>query len=342
MTSFLTKFFNFLLTNKNAKRNSFLFGLFIFIFESILLVSCAYIDDTFYLPNGGRGLFQLYSIWGILFGELFLFYILALLVSEISFLDRKTPVIKGGIYTRYLRKSKKQILDFLSIKKGRVIFFYLFFAGVFFWINNAYQTMHPEKFYGNDLYDSIYHSFGYFAIRLIFLLSWTIFVPYFAYSNLIISFSLWTIFKKLKKNRALYFNIYHPDLCGGFSYLGNINVYFILGILIIYAQLGITLATHHRLNPGLFLGFVLATALFLVATFMITIPINYYLKKEEERLKISMYKNIMKKNRLLSVIARYVTIEKVRFSPYPLPQKIFVYLARLTPVAIGIAKFVIR
>lgn len=335
----LNRVIDSLLIGKNAKRNSFLFGLAVFVVESSLLLIGAYIDDSFYMQNGGRGLFQLYSIWGILFGDIFLLYILSLLIAEINILDRKTPIIQSIKYRRYLRNCKKQLIDFLSIRKGQKLFFYIVGVGLLFWVNNAYQTLYPEKYYGNDLYDSIYHPTGYVAIRIVFLSSWTIFVPYLAYSALIISVSLWKIFKRLKSNNALNFNIYHPDLCGGFSYLGNINVYFILGIFIVYMQLSITLATHHKLNPGLFLGFVVATILFVMATFFITIPINLYLREEKTRVKMSNYKKIMQKNRVLDVLAQYLTIEKVSFSPYPLPQKVFILVARAAPIVVGVARF---
>lgn len=328
-----------LFLSSKAVRNSIIVGVIIFVVESVLLITAGILDSSLFLDGEKLGVLEHPGPWGIVFGDMCILTVLTLLARSISRLPQRCPVVQSSRVDRYLKIVRRQIFQALFLNhRSRYLLLYMAGCGLLFWLNNAYQTLHPVKYYGNDLFDSINFFYGYLSVRFILGTSWIILIPYTAYCSLVIGYGLWKTLRTLEKHDILHFDIYHPDKCGGFSYFGNINILYVLGILIIYSELSIILLTHEKLNPGLLSGFILTTICFLGSTYVVLWPLNSYLSSKKKALTESTYQDVRTKNKLRDIFEYGFILNRVSFNPYPTPQRSFLAIIRLVPIGVSFSK----
>ncbi len=332
-TSRIDVVFNTFFLSEKSVRNAGLLGGGICLFEVLLLLGAGYSDNSYYLDGPALGVMEHAGIWGIVIGDMFVFLVLSLLVKQIRKFTIRFPTTKSHLALRYVRTCRHAIYGSLKLRhRDRSIFIYATVSAIFFWANNAYQTRFPIQFYGNDLFDSIHFIHGYIATRIILGTSWILFIPYMAFASICIAASIYRMVNTCIRKRLLKFRFGHPDGCGGFSYLGNINLYFVIGILLIFLELTIVLFTHKKLNPGLASGFVMALILFLAASYFMLMPVYKFLAAEKRRKELKNYKSVRLAQLDCSILGSLYLFNQASFIPYKVPQRIVINIARLLPV----------
>jgi hypothetical protein len=335
-----SKIIAWLLVGKNAIRNSIIVGCMTFLAEVTILLLAGGIDGIYWINGDSVGLFEHAGIWAILFGDLFIAFLMALLVKSAKRISSKTPTTHDELTYRYLRYARYSIFkSFDYDSKYLYLLIWIIAIGALFWVNNAYQTIYPERYYGNDVFDSINHEVSYIGVRIILATSWVFFYPIAVFVSLIIGFSLNRVLLRLRTRKKLEYNTLHPDNCGGFSYLGNLNVIFIGGVFIVYFELVMVLMTHDRLNPGLLSGFIFASILFFSSTFIMLYPIYSYLREVRSKLISSNYRRLNKSKSSYELMHYGLLVNSLSFSPYNQLQQSIVTVARAVPIAIAIFKY---
>ncbi len=335
-----SKIIAWLLVEKNAIRNSIIVGCVTFLAEATILLVAGMIDGSYWIKGDSVGLFEHAGIWAIIFGDLFITFLIALLVKSSKRISSKTPTTHDKLTYRYLRYARYSIFkSFDCTSKHLYLLIWIIAIATLFWMNNAYQTIYPERYYGNDVFDSINHEMSYIGVRIILATSWIFFYPIAVFVSLVIGFSLNRVLLRLRAKKKLEYNTLHPDNCGGFSYLGNLNVIFIGGVFIVYFELVMVLMTHDRLNPGLISGFIFASVLFFSSTFVMLYPIYGYLREIRTKLISSNYKRLNKTKSSYELIHYGLLVNKLSFSPYNQLQQSIVAVARTAPIAVAILKY---
>jgi len=310
--------------------------------EAVGYLSAATVDQNFFLDGTGLGLFEHPGVWLVLLGDLVILGLLAKLLRQFEKLPTRIPTQRKKNVRRYtrlcIRKVKTEILLRGSKKSQLAI---LSFLGFILFLNNAMQTTDPFKYYGNDLFDSIYHPWSYVAVRVAIFSSWVIVYPFCIFGSLVVGLSIRTMLEQLSRRGYIGFSIYHPDKCGGFAHLGNINLIFLTAIFVIYIQQLLIWLTHGQLNPGLFIGLISSGLAFLFLSFFLLLPLLVFLKSKRTSTLNFLYKNIMSHGRLRDMHHHSAIHSQVNFSPYPIPQKILLMAFRLIPAGIGAAKILL-
>lgn len=332
MRSLLSRTIDTSFFGRHAIRTSLLIGAVLFVLEVAFLFLAAWADDNFSLEGKGIGLLEHPGIWAILIGDLFVLLLIAYLVKSFLLLDKKLPVTGNKKAARYIKYCKYKTLRAIRIQANSSTLYYAMGVGALFWLNNAIQTWAPYKYYGNDVFDSILHINSYIVFRLILGTSWIVLYPICAYISVLVGVTLFKLLKRLKAHYWLDFDIYHPDKCGGFSYLGNINIAFITTIFVIYFELTVVLLTHDKLNPGLASGFVIISIAFVVVTYAILYPALKYLKEKKSVLLMRFYKNLKKQPSCHQMLDYQWVNNSLSFSPYSHYQTALLNLARLSPI----------
>lgn len=326
-------------SRKNLIRNATLYGLFLFLLQGTLLLGAAWLDDNFYINGNGLGLFEHRGIIVILLGDLFILIAVALLLNTSLKMTRKVPIKKFKKSNTYLKRSEKVLIRNLSFKTPfKYITYFTFIVAFIFWLNNAYQTTLPEEFYGNDVYDSSKYIYSYIVTRFILGTSWLFLYPIAIHYSLGSCFILFKFFKNLNKNKRLDFNVFHPDRCGGFSFFGELNFYFVVIILILYVELSMVLFTHGQWNIGIVAGFVFTSVILIVGSIFFIYPIIQYLNRKKSYLIGSYYRKLKQADTAKNILLYHLVKDKITYSPYHNYQKVTISLARLGPVVTLIAK----
>ena len=335
----VTRAIEHLLLSSKSVRYSIILGVSIASVESLLLILSGYLDGSFYLPGKQLGVLEHTGAWGIIFGDMLVFSAITLVIQQIQKLSVRFPTDNSPLAKRYIRFARYCLLKSITLQRSdaKLLLFLMVFASLF-WANNAYQTLHPVKYYGNDLFDSINFMSGYISTRFILGTSWIIFMPYMAFVSICTAGSIFKLVTKTTDRKMIEYRQGHPDGCGGFSFLGNINIYFVLGILIIYMELTIVLFTHDKLNPGLASGFILATILVLGASYYMLFPVFRFLNTEKRKREILNYKGARSNSWNDELIGQLLVFKNSSFSPYKPLQKAIITTARLLPIAASVTK----
>lgn len=326
-------------TSRNLVKNSIIVSISLFLVEVFLLLSSAWLDGNYFLEGDDLGLFEHKGIFVILLGDLFILIVTSLMVSTTLKVERKFPLQKRAKSRRYLRRCKNVVILILEFGTPfRKVAIYTFFVALAFWLNNAYQTTLPEKYYGNDVFDSSRHLFSYISVRFVLASSWLFLYPLSLYASLACCLALYKMFKNRASKNDMIFDVHHFDRCGGYSFFGEINFYFVLIILILYIELTIVLFTHGQLNIGIVAGFLFTSTLLIGGSVFFIYPVLQYLRQKKTYL-IGMHYRKLKKAGYCKNLLEYKWItESLTFSPYFGYQKAVISIARFSPVVTAVVK----
>lgn len=322
-----------------TRRQALVLGLVIFFANTGLLFSAAIYEGTLYMAGENQGLLELPGVLGILVGDLLTMSIVQWMVSHAKKMTKHFPTDRSELARRYLRIAKRNMLSYIYFEnRGVRVYFLSCLFAILFWANNAKQTLDPYRFYGCDVFGSINNPLGYFAAKFVFFNSWVILLPYMAYICVIILYTFFKIISTTRKHKVLSFNIFHKDGCGGFSYLGDANIIFLVGMIVIYGELILVLFQHKHFNPGLISGFVIATAMLLTGTSVMLYPLRGFLR-EKKAIFLIIYSSRLSRNFDNETFSRLTHIKNhVSFSPYSEKEKLFIAAVRLSPLVVSSAK----
>lgn len=322
-----------------TRRQALVLGLIIFLVNTGLLFFAAIYEDTLYMEGENQGLLELPGVIGILVGDLLTMSIVQWMVNHAEKMTKYFPTDKSRLSRRYLKIAKTKMLSYIRFEnRGARIYLLMCLFATLFWANNARQTLDPYRFYGCDVFGSMSNPIGYFLEKIVFFISWVVLLPYMAYVSLVITFTFFKLISTTRKHNMLKFNIFHKDGCGGFSYLGDANIIFLVGMLVVYGELILVLFQHKHFNPGLISGFVIATAMLLTGTSVMLYPLRGFLRGKKI-LFLTVYSERLRRDFNQETFSRFTHVKsRVSFSPYSGKERLFISLVRLSPLVFSSLK----
>ena len=190
----------------------------------LLAAVAGYADHTTRLLPGGRGVFEHYGFHVLFLSAPVLIYLAWRVVQNLAKtiaepLPGSSPAAAAG-----LPALRHALLDFVLCRSSREKGFLLLLrmVGLFAFLANADNTRRPELVYGQDVFDSSRHTFGYLAGRVFLGYYWIYLLPLIAY----IAFATMAVIIRL----AAYVDelpdydvsCFASDGCGGFKELGRL------------------------------------------------------------------------------------------------------------------------
>lgn len=338
----VSRILQWIFVSTSMKRPFILSGL-IFIANAIAIIIAGILDGSLFLPGDDRGVLEHPGAWAIVVGDLLLIPSIYSLVTAVTKIQKKFPIKSSILARKYLACSKNRLIQALLLKRKESRIYLLITAfALLFWTNNAIQTTDPLHYYRHNLFDSVDYIHGYVVMRIVLFISWVVVMPYAVHVSLCVCVSIFNMFRSLERRKMVYFEPFHPDDCGGFSFLGSINVLLIASVLVVYLELIVVLFTHQHINPGLLSGFVLATVAFLFFSFFMLVPVHRFLLGERKRIGLRWYREQRQRNGATSLLQLLYIKSQVSFSPYTAQQKVAVFVARGVPVVISISKYLFQ
>lgn len=339
MERYVYAFVRTLFAAARTRRQALVLGLLIFVINTGLLLFASIYEGTLYMEGENQGLLELPGVLGILVGDLLTMSIVQWMVDHAENIAKHFPADRSLLSRRYLRIAKRAMLSYIYFEnRGARIYLLACLFAALFWVNNARQTLDPYRFYGCDVFGSMSNPIGYASAKLVFFVSWVVLLPYMAYVSLVILFTFYRVISTTRKHGRLVFNIFHRDGCGGFSYLGDANIIFLIGMLVIYGELMLVLFQHKHFNPGLISGFVIATAMLLTGTSVMLYPLRGFLRRKKMWFSV-IYNSRLSRSFDQETFSRLTHIRnQVSFSPYSGKEKIFIVFVRVVPIFASSAK----
>ena len=324
----------------HSLRRSLVAGAVVALLECGILLIAATIDGNFWLPGNGIGLLQHPGIPAIILADFVVLTVAAAVAKKFSRLVSKLPVFPRALNRRFLRRLLARGRAAIVLR-GRSLPLFLFCSGLglLFWIINAIQTLDPIWFYGHDVFDSYRHSASYISFRIVLGLSWILIYPYCSVVILSVAVNIYVGTKILRRRRQLSYKTFHPDHCGGFSFIGDINFLIIVSMLSLYLALITVIYTHHKLNVLQISGFFILSVSFIVLTFMISWPTIAFLLNQRRSMMLWGYKAALTSTH--QSIMQLIWLTTVSsFSPYSPYQKVIINVSRLVPIVIGAVRII--
>jgi hypothetical protein len=322
-----------LLLERTSVRRSIVLGATIAFFSISILFFASTIDENFWLPDRGVGLFQHPGIPVILLSDFFVLFFSASVARAFLMLAKRLPTNGEPSTRRYLRRIVSRGRS--SILLGRpALQLFLLSAGIglIFWTLNATQTLNPIKYYGNDVFDSYSHKASYIALRIVLGISWVLLYPYCAVAIFSVAGNIFVATRLLRRRNRLAYKTFHPDRSGGFSYVGNINFSVIMAMVTLYCALLSVIHTHHKLNILQVSGLIILSAAFIVASYLISSPTIGFLIEKRRAMLLSGYRAANNSSKFIPTLTWLVTAES--FSPYSTLQRVSINVTRIMSVAL--------
>jgi len=192
---------------------------------SLLPFVAAAADGSFLLKGSGVGLFEHYGnmSFALVLPLTFLFAYRGILSFSEFACSFESCIVRdkfekdGSLEVFLDRYLRKDILRWL---------FWLFaVVGCGYAFCNAWNTTHPTDVWGHDVYDSIYHPWGYVAQRIFFFVWWGYLLPVLCYRLVTIVVILHGLFTRVIRTDSLNPQPMHPDGAGGLGKLGEMALY---------------------------------------------------------------------------------------------------------------------
>jgi hypothetical protein len=250
------------------------FGVLIFsLFQIGLVILSSYLDGTWWMLKGDKGLFVHYGEWAILISDPLLLVSASFAWHQFRIAFRHLPIRdeKGG--RSEMRRIVKPYKDFVSLRgSGIWLYVMLLLVGFLSWLNNIRETSDPFRFFKHNVFDSTDFVFGFVANKVVLFTSWVIIYPAVGFVVVSMCFSTYFILEKLKNNKITEPNILHPDGCYGFSSLGKLNVCLLFPYFFAFFVAFALLITHETIYPSLVIPLVFLTTLFFLVSFITIKP----------------------------------------------------------------------
>jgi hypothetical protein len=127
--------------------------------------------------------------------------------------------------------------------------------------------------------------------------------------------SLNKLFRILRKHDLLTFYFRHRDKSGGYSFFGNLNLAYILGLFIILIEIILLIYTHRIVAPANILSLLALSGGFIAFTFLPVFEVHKSIKWIESKLKREDFGRFWPDHTKVDVY-HMILHYKVRFSPY--------------------------
>lgn len=255
------------------------------------LVVSAIIDKVLLLRGGDIGLLQHPGFFAIIAGDAALVLILSITSKSLNSINSDIP----NSNSRYSKRALRAAVD-SHWNGGSSLFFRILvfssLAGLMALINQSIKLGSAQHYYGHDTFDSINHTFSYISARIVLFISWCIVIPIYISQAVTYFRFIDTIFKRMHKAGALSFFVEHRDRNGGFAFIGNINILFNVGLLIVIIESIILAYTHRVVSIEIIVSIFTFGLMFVAFSYISTFRILSILGAIEDSMKIENFKKI--------------------------------------------------
>jgi len=311
-----------------------------------LVIVCSYFEKTCKLPDDGRGLSIHYGIWAIFVGSPLL-----VIISSVAYFKFVRTIQDLGHYTigstmpSDLKKIVDKTLASLRLQTWtRYLFYLILLVAWTCWLKNVIQTIHPYDSYGNDVFDSYAHPWGFYSFKLYLAFLWVAVYPVMTYAALHIFASMIYILRYMGKNKLFRLDFFHEDECGGVSVFGEINLLLLSMTFIVLATVIAIKLTHLGNYPTIWGSIIVSFLLLLVQSIAGVYHIHLFVrsKKREVLGAVNVFLNqaLMKAGQSKKfpgdLLALRNHVAAIRSFPYARGVRLFVNILRLSPAALGL------
>jgi len=329
-------------------RSCFKTSLGLLILPSLVCLG-VYLDGTWNMGNAGKGLVQHYGFWA----QCITTPIIAILTGAtlncfLSTMHSLEKYSTSGELPRDLRRMiNKEILSISLRRRSRFLLYLMMVTGLCFGILNVRQTMDPKAIYGNEVYDSISHTFGFVLTKPFLFFNWALVYPIAIFLIVHVTISMVRIRNYMCSNELLRIDFFHPDNCGGVSVFGDINTY-IMGVYINFFAVLIALdLTHERKYETLVLFASLASIGFIFQSVGVVYSIRRFVQeKKREYLEVinkkldSQVRAAIPAGSLADLLIVRNHVLSLKSHPYTRQASVIVNAIRFAPVAIVALKLI--
>ena len=230
------------------------------------------------MPKEGDGFFEHYGVWAILITDPLILLTTTIafrrfddVFETLPFRDKESRIhLVEHIVPRFIRH--------LNFERKTVFAYFLcVIVGFFVWLVNLHQTKSTAmaiETYGNAVFDSRDHFWGYLANKINLFNSWVIVYPLVLFQLVAMSISLFVILKKIELKRLLKPYVLHPDGCYGLSYLGLLNIFLLFPYVLMYIAMWFLTLTHENDYLTMTLAQILVTSVVLGVSIITIYPIT--------------------------------------------------------------------
>ncbi len=279
------------------------FGILIAFLEFLALFIVAKMEGVLVI-QGGIGLLQQYGLYASLFGDAFLLFLAKKYVETLFEVDNSSVFSN----LRILQTERESLSSMLRLETIHRNFFYLFvFIGFStFLANICFHILgQAEEHWGKPVFDSRDHIWCFLVNKATTFYSWVFVLPFSSFIILVTSLQFHKMINRMVEDRAIKYDLFNPDRCGGGSFIGLSQVYFNLAISFVYIQITLHIAVFEKLNIEYIIYYIIITIFFIFGN---TIYNNgIYNRIENLRIKsLNKYKyGIYNKDRLSLDIYKY-------------------------------------
>lgn len=306
------------------------------IIESVFLFAAAYIDKSLVLPGADVGLLKHPGIFAVIFGDISVFVLATKCAQLSNKLAHKTPNKNHRLTRRYYMR---YFLRPAFANNGTFfrIFYFMSFIGILCLISQTIKLLEPLYYYKHDTFDSIIHPYSFIVNRINLFVSWCIVIPLF-FSYLLIYLYHTNVFtKKINRHQLLAFVVEHPDRCGGYSFVGNLNIFYMLGLLIAVIESMLLMYTHSKADTSNLLPIIAATIAFISLSYFSIYETTKSIRQLGANIKNRDYKRI-RKNKDRMDTHYFITAYHVGLSPYSVPASFVIGTIRVLAVVPGVIR----
>lgn len=317
------------------------------------IVACiaSFRDNTWSLPRNGKGFFQHYGALAMMATAPLLVSLTVLTVSKFTrTIGSLSTYTVGRKLPQNLRKSIDKHVSSIQFRlTSRYIVLLPMVVGFYSGILNIQATSGDvTEVFGNDVFDSRAHIFGFIAYKSYLLVLWSLVYPVILFQIIHITVSLVSILKSLSERKLLYIDFFHEDNCGGVSVFGAINLRITTLYLLVFLVAYMIRLTHSNDYLSLTLSINGAWILFILQSLanvyyihrFVRIKKSNYLTKLNGKLNEMLVQEDLSKFplHLLQLRAHVVSVNTF---PYTVAARYTINVIRVLPALFGLFNLLI-
>jgi hypothetical protein len=312
--------------------------------QMALVILGSYIDGTWRMPGGAKGLLDHYGAWATIVTDPLIMISTAYAYWQFSVAMCALPTSRAPENVRATRRIVQPYRDFLHLKRNGVfVYALLVIVGLLAWTNNIVQTHNPDRYFGHDVFDSTAHIFGFVAHKFTLFVSWVIVYPATGFAIVAMCFSTRLVLEKLKRRNLIEPVVIHPDGCYGLAELGKLNICLLFPYLLAFAVIFFVILTHEHTYRSADIPLFFLTILFVTASYVTIKPLLHQARLIRRALYRRLVRDSMKFRTGDAASMTLFGIERTSFvlatgSPYTRNGKIILYAMRLAPVGMSALK----
>lgn len=248
------------------------------------LIVAAYYDQTLILLAPGVGLLQHPGIFSVVVGDSILFVLASISSKRFLATGVKIPTKKPVLIERYFR-SKIVRLWFGKGSGFVLLFLSISIIGCYSLINQSLKLQDPVFYYKHDTFDGYTHFYSFWVNRINLFISWCVMIPLFSAYLISYMISVNRLFGLASKKGLLDFRFRHPDRAGGFAFFGDLNIFYMAGLLVIAIETILLIYAHRHVSISNFLAMAAVAVGFVGFTYLSVYEPSRAIKKLEVEYK---------------------------------------------------------